>query len=168
MKKFLPIIIAGLGFGAYFFLKIKDKEKEKEKEKEKPKITPEVVTIPPAPLPPPPNVIAPSYSNWWSQNFTKNSPDASKKFKTTSLLSSAYGTSLAQKINSSLNWINDADVVIAIFRDLSYQTQVTSLAYYFNKSYQTDLYNYLKSQLFDAELKKIEDGIKTLPTGKIY
>lgn len=162
MKKFLPIIIAGLGLGAYFFLKRKDKEKEK------PKITPEVVTISPAPLPAPPNVVAPSYSNWWSQNFNKNSPDASKKFKTSALLSASYGLDLANKIHSALNWVNDADVVIAIFRDLSYQSQVTSLAYYFNKSYSTDLYNYLKSQLSDAELKKIEDGIKTLPTGKIY
>lgn len=176
MKKILPLIIAVGGLGVFFYLKLKAKADEKKATEENKQSTPPIIAPPiiapattlPAPLPPPPNEVSPSYSNWWSQNFNKNSPDSIKKFKTTILLSSDAGTKKSEEIKSALLGFNNFGKVEVVFRDLGYQSQVTSLAYWFNKKYSIDLYNFLNDELYDSEMKKIEDSIKTLPTGKSY
>lgn len=172
MKKILPLIIAVGGLGFFFYIKLKEKADEKKaneenKESSGPPIVSPATTQPP-PLPPPINEVSPSYSNWWSQNFNKNSPDSIKKFKTTILLSSDAGTKKSEEIKSALYGLNNFGRVEFVFRDLGYQSQVTSLAYWFNKKYSIDLYNFLNDELYDSEMKKIEDSIKTLPTGKTY
>jgi hypothetical protein len=80
------------------------------------------------------------------------------------LLTANSGSLLSEKIYNAHHWYNDnEEEVYSVFRALSSQSQVTSLAYWFKQKYNEDLFYYLKSFLSDNEMAVIVKIINSKP-----
>jgi hypothetical protein len=69
-----------------------------------------------------------------------------KSIKNAKILTQANSIAKAKGIHDSINWLgNDYSRILAIFKTLSYKTQVSYLADKFAQMYKTDLLDYLKN-----------------------
>ena len=94
-------------------------------------------------------------ANYW--DFTKIPPGAR-------LITYNTGLKLSKLLDDSKHWYNDdEEAIYSVFRSLNAKSQVTSLAYWFKKFYNQDLYYWLKSTLSDSELAKVVTIIETKP-----
>jgi len=97
-------------------------------------------------------------ASYWSQSFLK--PGAK-------ILTASSGNTLSKQIYDAIGYITDDEAsIMAVFNALNYKTQVTSLAYYYNKNYQQDLYFHLKQNLNESEMQQIKQIIDNKPTGQ--
>jgi hypothetical protein len=88
------------------------------------------------------------------------------------LIPQANVTAKAKAIYDSINWLgNDYARILAIFKTLSYKTQVSFLADKFAQMYKTDLLDYLKNgksnflvqnALNDTQVQTIIDFVNKL------
>lgn len=80
------------------------------------------------------------------------------------LLTANSGSLLSEKIYNAHHWYNDnEEEIYSVFRALSSQSQVTSLAYWFKQKYSEDLFYFLKSFLNDKEMATIIKIINSKP-----
>jgi hypothetical protein len=94
-------------------------------------------------------------ANYW--DFTKIPPGAR-------LITYNTGLKLSKLLDDSKHWYNDdEEAIYSVFRSLNAKSQVTSLAYWFKKFYNQDLYYWLKSVLSESELAKVILIIETKP-----
>jgi hypothetical protein len=94
-------------------------------------------------------------ANYW--DFTKI-PNGAR------ILTYNSGLKLSKLLNDAKHWYNDdEEAIYNVFRTLNAKSQVTSLAYWFQKTYNQDLYYWLKSTLSDSELAKVITIIETKP-----
>ena len=83
-------------------------------------------------------------------------------------LTSASGYNLSEIIYNAIGYFTDDEsAIIGVFRALNYQTQVSSLSYWYQKKYNKDLYNHLYTNLTSEEMLQIKQIIDKLPIGKI-
>jgi hypothetical protein len=94
-------------------------------------------------------------ASYW--DFTKIPPGAR-------LITYNTGLKLSKLLDDSKHWYNDdEEAIYSVFRSLNAKSQVTSLAYWFQKFYNQDLYYWLKDVLSESELAKVILIIETKP-----
>ena len=94
-------------------------------------------------------------ANYW--DFTKI-PNGAR------ILTYNSGLQLSKKLNDAKHWYNDdEEAIYNVFRMLNAKSQVTSLAYWFQQTYNQDLYYWLKNTLSESELAKVILIIDTKP-----
>ena len=105
-------------------------------------------------------------ADYWNPSWGSNTEGG--KYKTAYLLSAASGKTLSDKLYNASHWYNDdEDEIFGVFNALNYQTQVSSLAYWFNKYYGKDLYSFIKSIFNAEELTQLKIIIDKKPLGKV-
>lgn len=95
-----------------------------------------------------------------------------RSIKNAHILTQADSSAKAKAIYESINWLgNDYARILAIFKTLSYKTQVSFLADKFAQMYKTDLLDYLKNgksnflvqnALNDTQVQTIIDFVNKL------
>ena len=86
--------------------------------------------------------------------------------KTITLLTQKDADILAKRIYSAWSAFNDdEDKVFGVFRELRYQSQVSSLVDAYRKIYKADLLTTLKGKLSDSELAEALSIVANKPTG---
>ena len=110
--------------------------------------------------------------NYWSPRFYQNPPSGYVSM----ILTYQVSNSLAQSLDDAAGIFNDDESQIyAVFRSLKYKTQVSYLAYWFNKLYNKDLYQWLKGDVLNNEelqvvlkiTEQLPNGFKNRVTGTI-
>lgn len=100
-------------------------------------------------------------SDYWNPNFTAK--PGYKAF----LLTESSARALVDKLwNASGAFNDDEEAVYAVFRTLRYKTQVSFLAYWFNKLKKKDLYTWLRDSVLNQdELNTVLTITSKLPEG---
>jgi hypothetical protein len=154
MKKVNPLVLyAAIGFAGYFLvikpllesLNVMDTKDEKDAEKLRQSTEKTGFK-----------------SDYWNPNFTASKPG----FKSM-LLNEASARALVDKLwNASGSFNDDEEAVYAVFRTLRYKTQVSFLAYWFNKLKKKDLYTWLRDSVLNQdELNTVLTITSKLPEG---
>lgn len=110
--------------------------------------------------------------NYWSPRFYQIPPSGYVSM----ILTYQSANGLAKSLNDASGIFNDNESQIyAVFRQCKYKTQVSYLAYYFNRLYNKDLYNWLKNDVLNEEelqvilkmTEQLPNGYKNNVTGRI-
>jgi hypothetical protein len=97
-------------------------------------------------------------------NLAKSLP----KNKKAQILTKAGAESYAKQINDAFGIFNDnEEKVFAVFRNIRFQTQVSSLVDAFNRLYRKDLLSFLRAKLSETEFNTITDIISQKNKGVI-
>ena len=92
-------------------------------------------------------------SNYWLPKFWK---DYVNRYKKVMVLTPEAKKRLSDKLWDAKGWYNDdEDAVYAVFREMNYQTSLSSLADYFLSYKGKDLLTWLQGFLSEGEMKNI-------------
>ena len=90
--------------------------------------------------------------------------DYTKTIPGSRLLTYNDGLKLSKILDNAKHWYNDdEEAIYNVFRLLKSKSQVTSLSYWFQRTYNQDLYYWLKDTLSADELAKVILIIDTKP-----
>jgi hypothetical protein len=102
-------------------------------------------------------------SNYWLPKFYK---DYLSRYSKVIILTPEAKKRLSDKLWDAKGWYNDdEDAVYAVFREMNYQTSLSSLADYFLSYKGKDLLTWLKDFLSEDELKNISSIISKYKVG---
>lgn len=92
----------------------------------------------------------------WSYDFWTKYPAKN--------LTQSVAEELAERIDDAFGYFDDDEAEIeGVFRSLKYQTQVSQIAYYYNKEYKRDLHSDLIDTLSQDEMGAVYDIISSKP-----
>lgn len=93
---------------------------------------------------------------------------AEKAPKGALLISSATGAEYSKILKNAPGVFNDDETAVyGVFNKLKTQSQVSNLAYWFNKYYHQDMFTFLKDFLNDSELGQVAKIVTSKPKYKI-
>jgi hypothetical protein len=102
-------------------------------------------------------------SNYWLPKFWK---DYVNRYKKVMVLTPEAKKRLSDKLWDAKGWYNDdEDAVYAVFREMNYQTSLSSLADYFLSYKGKDLLTWLQGFLSEGEMKNISSIIAKYKVG---
>lgn len=102
-------------------------------------------------------------SNYWLPKFYK---DYLNRYSKVIILTPEAKKRLADKLWDAKGWYNDdEDAVYAVFREMNYQTSLSSLADYFLSYKGKDLLTWLKDFLSEDEMKNLASIISKYKVG---
>lgn len=102
-------------------------------------------------------------SNYWLPNFWK---DYLNRYKKVMTLTPAAKQKLTDELWDAHGYFNDDEnAIYGVFRQMNYQTSLSSLADYFLQTKKVDLLNWLQDFLNEDELKNISNIIAKYKVG---